>query len=90
MKKPLPIVTRIEEYEPADPQLDTVAHLVGQAVCEPCDGVGYYLGDAHLTGAYQVMCDDCEGTGEINVELEGPDAEAAYAMADEKAKFNVT
>jgi len=86
MKKPLPIVTRIDQYSPANEELNVGAHLLGYAVCTACDGDGYHFGEAHLTGEYHVTCDTCEGTGELEVELEGEDAENAYALAPASAK----
>jgi len=84
--KTLPNIARIDQYEPADEQLNLGAHLLGYAVCPACDGDGYHFGEAHLTSEFTIPCDTCEGTGEIEVELEGPAAEQAYSAAPASAK----
>lgn len=74
-----PAVTRIEAYYPADEATNTAAYLAGFATCEACDGEGHTLGDAHLTTALHVDCEECR-RGEVEVELEGDKAEAAYRV----------
>lgn len=75
----LPVVIRIEKYEPADYHADIGAYLTGYVTCEYCEGSGLIAGEAHLTGEYYLECSECEH-GEVQVELECEKAEEAYKI----------